>query len=242
VPSVDGYTFLINNNDATDFGAGAGGPVFNQENVYINSFVNLITGNTTAAANFATTLGGATTLTAALTAVYNSMVPTVDQTEAGRTFFLSEASYYTARAAQVDLTSIVGQAAVGAAALANILVNNNVPGLGQEINQFLGAVANGSAAVPQSENFTPIATAIGTGETGGGGTTPPPAPTPTMALTVSGDTVHLNSTPAASTVSLSGADLTAFPSDLWHGGGTRLSGRHERDRQRRQLYPERLRQ
>ena len=39
VPSVDGYTFLINNNNATDFGAntpGVPGPVFNQENVYIN--------------------------------------------------------------------------------------------------------------------------------------------------------------------------------------------------------------
>jgi hypothetical protein len=161
VPTVDGYTFLINNNDATDFGAGAGGPVFNQENVYINAFVNLITGNTTAAANFATTLGGATTLTAALTAVYNSMVPTVDQTAAGRTFFLSEASFYEARAAQVGLTTLVGQAAVGAAALANILVNSNIPGLGQEINQFTNAVANGSAAVPQSGNFTPILTAIG---------------------------------------------------------------------------------
>src|SRR3984885_12508053 len=121
VPTVSGYAYLIGNNDATDFGAGAGGPVFDQENVFINSFVNLITGNTTAAANFATTLGAATTLSAALTAVYNSMVPVAEQTEAGRTFFLSEASYYTARAAQVDLTSIVGQAAVAAGALANIL-------------------------------------------------------------------------------------------------------------------------
>src|ERR1700678_994213 len=95
VPSVDGYTFLINNNDATDFGAGAGGPVFNQENVYINSFVNLVTGNTTAASNLAAILGGATTLSAALTAVYNSMVPTAEQNAAGRAFFLSEASFYT---------------------------------------------------------------------------------------------------------------------------------------------------
>jgi hypothetical protein len=167
VPSVDGYTFLINNNNATDFGAnqpGVLGPVFNQENVYINSFVNLITGNTTAAADFAAILGGATTLPAALTAVYNSMVPVADQNAAGRAFFLSEASYYTLRATGDGLTSLVGEAAVAAGALANILVNSNVPGLGQEINQFTIAVANGTAAVPQDGSlFTPILTAIGTG-------------------------------------------------------------------------------
>ena len=49
-----------------------------------------------------------------------------------------------------------------AGSLANILVNNDVPGLGQEINQFLGAVANGTAVVPQTGGFTPILTAIGT--------------------------------------------------------------------------------
>ena len=44
------------------------------------------------------------------------------------------------------------------------------------------------------------------------GTPTPPAPIPTVALTVSGDTIHLSTTTAASTVSLTGADLTAYPS------------------------------
>jgi hypothetical protein len=165
VPTLQGYQTLIGNNDATDFGAGAGGAIFNQENVYINSFVNLITGNPTAASNFTTILGGATTLSAALTAVYNSMVPAADQTATGLLFLLSEADFFTARAAQVGLTTIEGVAAVAAASLANILVNNNIPGLGQEIDQFTAAVANGSAEVPATGGFTPILNAIGTGGT-----------------------------------------------------------------------------
>jgi len=51
----------------------------------------------------------------------------------------------------------------------------------------------------------------------GSAPTPPTSPTtppvsPTMALTVAGDTVNLSGTTAASTVALTGADLTAFPS------------------------------
>ncbi|HEY8027156.1 MAG TPA: DUF4214 domain-containing protein [Burkholderiaceae bacterium] len=42
-------------------------------------------------------------------------------------------------------------------------------------------------------------------------TTPPPVPTPTVALTVFGDTIHLSGTTAASTVTLTGADLANFP-------------------------------
>jgi hypothetical protein len=49
------------------------------------------------------------------------------------------------------------------------------------------------------------------GQTSGGSPTPP-APIPIIPLTVSGDTVHLSTTTAASTVSLTGADLTAYPS------------------------------
>jgi S-layer protein len=43
-------------------------------------------------------------------------------------------------------------------------------------------------------------------------TTPPLPPTPVLALTVSGDTIHLSGTTAASTVSLTGADLTTYAS------------------------------
>ncbi len=36
-PSIDGYTFLINANNTSNFGAGATGPRFNDENIYINT-------------------------------------------------------------------------------------------------------------------------------------------------------------------------------------------------------------
>jgi hypothetical protein len=52
VPSIDGYTFLINNNNATDFGAGPSGPVFNDENIYINTMNALYQGNPDAKASF----------------------------------------------------------------------------------------------------------------------------------------------------------------------------------------------
>jgi hypothetical protein len=193
VPTINGFVNLVTTNDTTDFGSGPGGPVFNQENVFINEFVNLYSGNSVATTTFNNILSGATTLSAALTAVYDSMVPTTARTAAGLSNFLSEASYFTERAAQVGLTSVQGEAIVGAAALANILANGNVPGLGQEIDQFLAAVTAGTAAVPQSGSaFTPILTAIGSSVTAGAGTSVTTGPITTATLTNTGSTINLD--------------------------------------------------
>jgi hypothetical protein len=56
-----------------------------------------------------------------------------------------------------------------------------------------------------------VTTAGGTSATGGSDKFSYVVPTPTVFLTVAGDSIHLNGTTAASTVNLIGADLTAYP-------------------------------
>ncbi len=57
-PSIDGYTALINANNASNFGSGPTGPGFNDENVYINTINALYQGNPTAKAAFDAIVAG----------------------------------------------------------------------------------------------------------------------------------------------------------------------------------------
>lgn len=162
VPTIDGYTFLINENNSTNFGAGPG-VTFNDENIYINTMNALYQGNPSAKAVFDALVGGGATLQDKLTIVYNTIVPASEQTGAGRDYFVSQAAFYTARAAELGIPGLDGATLVGAASLMKIVVDQDVPGVGDSINDLFAAVNNGSAVIPQSgAAFTPIEIADGT--------------------------------------------------------------------------------
>ena len=163
VPTIDGYTFLINENNNTNFGAGASGPTFNDENIYINVMNALYQGDTEAKATFDAIVAGGATLQDKLVAVYNNFIPAAQQTDAGRAYFTSQADFYTTRAAELGIAGSNGASLVAAAALIKIAVDNDIPGIGDNINDLLAAVQDGSAQIPQSgTDFTPIETADGT--------------------------------------------------------------------------------
>ena len=162
VPTIDGYTFLINNNNDTNFGAGDTGRTFNDENIYINTMNALYQGNATAKASFDAIATGAT-LQDKLISVYNSIIPASEQTDAGRAYFISQSGFYTARAAELGISGTTGAALVGAAALIKIAVDNDIKGIGDNINDFLAAVQDGTAQLPQSgAAFTALDVADGT--------------------------------------------------------------------------------
>jgi len=115
-------------------------------------------------------------------------------------------------AATADASSFNNKIAAATAFTTDLIADNGTP-------IYSGPVA---AAAGRSFlagiNGTTTATAIQTIATTavdamlGINPTPAPTPTPSIALTVAGDAIHLSGTTAASTVSLTGADLTAFPS------------------------------
>lgn len=161
VPTLDGYEYLINENNSTNFGAGPG-VVFNEENIYINTVNSLYQGNPAAAAAFDAILVGAASIQDKLNAVYNFVVPVAFRSEEGRAYFLSQADFYVARAAELDIDGANGFAVVAFAGLTNIAVRSDIPGLGDSINDLLAAVNDGSAQIPQGgPDLTPIETADG---------------------------------------------------------------------------------
>lgn len=163
VPTIAGYTTLINDNNASNFGAGASGPTFNDENIYINTMNALYQGNATAKANFDAIVNSGATMQDKLSAVYDSIIPAANQSDAGRAYFMSQAAFYEARAAELGIAGLNGAALVGAAALIKIAVDNDIPGLGDNINDLYAAVENGTAVIPEDgAAFTPIETADGT--------------------------------------------------------------------------------
>lgn len=162
-PSIDGYTALINANNASNFGAGPTGPTFNDENIYINTINALYQGNATAKANFDAIVSGAATIQDALTAVYNYVIPASARTQAGLDYFKSQASFYAGRAAELGVAGTNGTALVAFASLTKIAVDNDIGGLGDTINDLRAAVDADSAVIPQGGTvFTPLETADGT--------------------------------------------------------------------------------
>ena len=160
VPTIDGYTFLINRNNETNFGAG-GTTVFNDENIYINTVNALYQDNGAARANFDAIVRTKETPNDKLSLIYDHIIPEDARTDDGRTYFLSQADFYTARAGELGIDGANGAAVVAFAALTKIAVDNDT-GFGGQINDLIEAVENGTAAIPESgDTFTPIETALG---------------------------------------------------------------------------------
>lgn len=162
VPTIDGYTTLIGTNNSTNFGSNSS-VVFNDENIYINTMNALYQGNATAKAAFDSLVGGGASIQDKLIAVYQSIIPAAQQSAAGQAYFISQAAFFTARAAELGIPGTTGAALVGAATLIKIAVDNDIGGLGDGINDLYAAIGNGSAAIPQSgSTFTALETADGT--------------------------------------------------------------------------------
>lgn len=170
VPNQAGYTFLINENISKNFGSKTPtdpGPVFNDENIYINIANALVQGNSAATAVF-NGLVGNLALVDQIISLYQSIVPVADQSVGGLIFFTrpEALTFYTQVAAERGITSADGPAVVAMAAILKVVVDENGGtgiGVGEAVHDLLDAVKAGSAAVPEtSANFTPIETADGT--------------------------------------------------------------------------------
>ena len=118
-------------------------------------------------------------------------------------------------AATADATTFTNKIAAASTFTADLITDNATPGYSGPVaaadgRAFLaGITGSTTAAAYQAGATVAIDNMLGISPT----PTPTPAPGPTvMSLTISGDTIHLNDTTAASTVSLTGADLTAYPS------------------------------
>lgn len=162
IPSLDGYANLIATNNSTNFGAGPG-PVFNDENIIINTLNALYQGNSTAKTAFNAILADVNAGGDLLTAVYNYVIPAASRTQAGLDYFKSQSGFYTARAAELGIPGETGAAVVAFASLTKIAVDNGIKGLGDTLNDLISAVNNGSAVIPQGGTlFTSLETADGT--------------------------------------------------------------------------------
>lgn len=195
-PSQSGYVNLINTAISTNYGAGPG-VVFNSENIFINIFNNLVTGNADAAAAFDGFVGAATSLSDQVSALYAQFVPAELQTAEGLAFMIrpEALAFYEGVAAERGMVGEDGPATVALASLIEILRDADV-GIGAQINDLTDAIANGTATLPEDgTEFTPLSAGInadtnsdttaggggGGGETGGGGggggdNNPPPDP------------------------------------------------------------------
>lgn len=166
VPSVSGFISLINTNIQTNFGsktATSPGPIFNDENVYINIANALYQGNATLRSVFDSFLASESTLAGKLSLLYDDIIAPSARSEAGKAFFQSQSEFYIARAAELGISGINGAAVVGGAALTKIAVDGNLAGTGDSVNDLAKAVMAGSAALPISSEFlTPREIADGT--------------------------------------------------------------------------------
>lgn len=165
-PSIAGYTSLINTNNSTNFGsktATSAGPVFNDENVYINTLNALYQGNAAAKTAFDAIVNSGATLSDKLTLVYNNLIPAAARTDAGLAAFKAQSAFYEARAIELKVAGANGAALVAYAGLAKIAVDNDIGGLGDTVNDLVAAVKNGTAVLPEDGAvFTPLETADGT--------------------------------------------------------------------------------
>lgn len=164
IPNISGYTNLIQTNNYTNFGSKSiadPGPVFNDENVYINVMNALYQGNALAKSAFDSIAQGAT-LAQKLASVYNSVIPVALQTAEGLASFSSQANFYSTRATELGISGESGAALVAYASLIKIAVDNDYGGIGDGINDLRQAVLDGSAALPEGGNLlTSMETADG---------------------------------------------------------------------------------
>tara|TARA_R110002020_G_scaffold37828_3_gene113976 strand:- start:2383 stop:6417 length:4035 start_codon:yes stop_codon:yes gene_type:complete len=247
VPTVAGFTYLINNAAGSNYGAG-GGVVFNAENIFINIANGLVSGNTDASNQFNTLIGNSSTLAEQVAALYDALIPEEFRTEEGRAFLTrpDALAFYQQVAAERGIASDDGAAIVALSSLFEIMVREDI-GVGNAVNDLITAVNDGTANLPaDGENFTEIETADGTahdeddsigtdvggGEGGGGGggggggpvgDTTGPSFTSTSALSVEENTKYAGTvvaTDASGPVTyalVGGADLVRFNIDTSTG-------------------------
>jgi VCBS repeat-containing protein len=167
VPTVAGFTFLINRLIVTNYGSNDPAVQFNEENIFINITNALVQGNDAAAERFEILAGGPTDLADQVAALYNALVPESVSSAEGLAFLTRPEAlqFYRDVAADRGVAGEDGAAIVALASLLKILVHTDV-GPGGEVNDFIASVDNGSAELPASGSaFTPIEDAIGLPDT-----------------------------------------------------------------------------
>lgn len=164
IPNIEGFAALIKTNNKTNFGsktAIGAGPVFNDETIIINSMNALYQGNAGAKAAFDAIAVGPT-LAVKIAAVYDTLIPITHQTINGRIYFADQATFYSAKAAELGIPGEEGAALVAAAALTKIAIDNDIPGFGDGINDLIDSINDGSSAIPNAGTvLTQVETADG---------------------------------------------------------------------------------
>ena len=162
IPSIEGFIFLINENNSSNFGAGPG-PVFNDENIFINIMNALVQGNSDARKSFEVQASGVT-LVNKITALYGILIPDENQSVSGLSFLTRPEglAFYEQVADERGIEGSDGAAIVAMASLIKIVVEQNI-GIGNAVQDFIDAVKNGSALLPSSSQvFTELEDADGT--------------------------------------------------------------------------------
>ncbi len=162
VPAQAGYNFLITSNLTSNFGAGPG-PVFNDENIYINVANSLVQGNATAAAKF-NALATGTTLQDKIGALYGKLIPLGQQTAEGRAFFTRPEGikFYQDVAKERGIVADNGAAVVAFAAILKVAVDAKI-GIGNPVTDLLSSISLQSSGLPAtSTTLLPIETVDGT--------------------------------------------------------------------------------
>ncbi len=162
VPGQAGYEFLIKGNLSTNFGAGAG-PVFNDENIFINVANALVQGNATATAKF-NALAAGNTLAEKITSLYKAIIPTAKQSADGIAFITRPdgLKFYQDVARERGITAENGPAVTAMASLLKIAVDGK-NGIGNPVSDLIASIADGSSELPTSSQFVlPIETIDGT--------------------------------------------------------------------------------
>ena len=162
VPTVAGFTYLINNAVETNYGAG-GGVEFNTENIFINLANALVGGNGEASSKFNTLIGSSGSLAEQVSALYDALIPEDLQTEEGRAFLArpEALAFYQQLAAERGISGEAGAAVVALSSLLNIMVRESI-GVGDAVNDLIAAVNDGTANLPaDGDSFSEIETADG---------------------------------------------------------------------------------
>jgi len=168
VPTVAGYKALIKAAVDTNFGSNNPAIDFNRENIFINIFSSLATGNGAAAEAFEDiTLNG--NLSVSVERLYKAFVREGDRSDAGLAYLSrpEALAFYQQVAIDRGVPGPDGAAIAAAASLLSILVNSDLAGIGSTVNDLLAAVNNGTAQIPAGGvSLTQIDTASASGRPG----------------------------------------------------------------------------
>lgn len=160
-PSIAGFDFLIKANLSTNFGAGAG-PVFNDENIFINIANSLVQGNQAAAAQFNSLASGAT-LSEQIASLYSKIIPLEKQSAEGVAYLTRPdgLKFYEDVAKERGITAENGPAVVALASLLKVAVDSKI-GIGNPISDLIASIADGSSELPATSPIVlPIETIDG---------------------------------------------------------------------------------